>query len=709
MTAADFAARLQKSRPQGQGFEAQCPAHEDKRASLSVRDGDAGRVVVYCHAGCSVNAICAAVGLELRDLMPPRDPAPATRRWEIRTVAGELVATHHRQEPGKKIWWERAGRSGLQGLPLRDLPLYRSEDIPGFDRTRWVYLCEGEKACDALRALGVQALGTVTGASSCPSAAILATLQGLRVRLWPDNDDVGRTHMQRVAEGLRGVAAEVETFAPKGLPEHGDAVEWDAAEKRAGRSPVESLEQAASNEPKPAAPEPEPIEPGDDEPPPDNAPSGVVYAFPRYRRAPREWGLVYNDKGVLTAVFRNAVSILASDADWRDVLAWDAFRAGVVARAPLPCHAVDSPKEPTPTGTILAEEDYLRTALWLSRTYGPNFAPRLVMEAIMVVAQHQTEHPVRSYLEALRWDKTPRLAAWTSRYLGAADTDYNSDVGRWFLLSAVARIFEPGCKADVVLILEGPQGAGKSSALRTLAGVWFSDTPFELGSKDSFLVLRGRWIVELAELDSLSRAEANRAKAFFSSPIDVYRPPYGREVKEIPRQCVFAGSTNQTSYLRDETGGRRFWPVRCGPIQLAQLAKDRDQIWAEAVTRYRAKERWYPATEEEVRRCLEQQGERYQSDPWEDRIANYLTGRMSEAKKDGSAADLWASVDEILEFSLKLELAKAGQGEKNRVVAILKRCAWEPCGQRSRVLGGEKKRYRAHAPTAEAWKAIEPS
>ncbi len=156
---------------------------------------------------------------------------------------------------------------------------------------------------------------------------------------------------------------------------------------------------------------------------------------------------------------------------------------------------------------------------------------------------------------------------------------------RW-LRSAVARTFRPGARADCCLILEGPQGICKSTALRTLAGEYCTDERADLGSKDAAMQTRGVWTIELSELDGLSHSEVARIKAFMTRKTDRFRLPYGMRLVESPRQCVFAGTVNHSTYLRDETGGRRFWPITCGRIDVDELARDRDQLWAEAKERF---------------------------------------------------------------------------------------------------------------------------
>ena len=179
------------------------------------------------------------------------------------------------------------------------------------------------------------------------------------------------------------------------------------------------------------------------------------------------------------------------------------------------------------------------------------------------------------------------------------------------------------------MILEGAQGIRKSTALRTLAGEYFTDELADLGSKDAAMQTRGVWIIELSELDSLSHSEVARIKAFMSRTTDRFRPPYGMRLVESPRQCVFAGTVNHSTYLRDETGGRRFWPVACARIDVDALARDRDQLWAEAKARFDAGVVWWLETVELVQMAVDQQVDRYEGDPWEEVIAPWVESQAS--------------------------------------------------------------------------------
>ena len=381
----------------------------------------------------------------------------------------------------------------------------------------------------------------------------------------------------------------------------------------------------------------------------------------------------------------NVIIALSSDVVFAGVLAFDEFAQEIVVRQPLPW---DGPTQTFPRPW--EDADDVRTAEWL-QLRGVNVAPLVVGRAVGAVAREHRVHPVRDWLDHLRWDGIPRIQTWTSAYLGAEPTPFHHTIGALWMISAVARIFRPGVKADHMLILEGPQGARKSTALKVLAGeAWFTDELPELGSKDAALHMQGIWIVEIAELDAIGRAEVSRIKAFLTRTTDRFRPPYGRYTVEVPRQCVFAGTVNPDTYLRDETGNRRFWPLRCGTIDIAALARDRDQLWAEAVHRFREGAIWWIDDAAILAEATAAQEARYQADAWDARIDRWLTHDLRSVNRGHAGYENWqdeeferaepirdVSVGEILEGALGIEPARWARAEQMRVSAYLKANGWE--------------------------------
>jgi len=230
--------------------------------------------------------------------------------------------------------------------------------------------------------------------------------------------------------------------------------------------------------------------------------------------------------------------------------------------------------------------------------------------------------------------------------------------------------------------LEGAQGTLKSTALKTLGHPWFTDEIADLGSKDAAMQVRGVWIVEIAELDAMQKSEVSKVKAFISRSTDRYRPPYGRHVIEVARESVFAGMVNHDRYLKDETGGRRFWPVKCGFIDIASLKRDRDQLWAEAVARYRSGENWWLDSPELSLAAAEEQRERFDEDPWEPQIATWIEDRES------------VTIDQILHDCIMKPLKDCTQADKNRVGRVLRALNWV----RKRVQIGRGKRSLIFCP-----------
>jgi len=291
-------------------------------------------------------------------------------------------------------------------------------------------------------------------------------------------------------------------------------------------------------------------------------------------------------------------------------------------------------------------------------------------DAALRVAKENAINPPREFLSRLSWDGRPRLDSWLTYYLGADDqpAEYLAMVGAKWLIGAVSRVFDPGCKFDSVLILEGSQGLGKSMALRALATFggqdFFLDSVGDIRSKDTLMTMQGKLIVEIAELASFRKSENEEIKAFITRQVDEYRPPYGRTVVKRPRYFVLAGSTNEIEegYLTDDTGNRRYWPVKCKSIDAEAVERDAAQLWAEAVVRYQKGERTWLTSEEAVLSSHEQK-QRFMEDAWQERIGDLVK------------YDYIVRVDDVL-TKLEMKPKDINNMVKKRVKNSLRKLGW---------------------------------
>lgn len=366
----------------------------------------------------------------------------------------------------------------------------------------------------------------------------------------------------------------------------------------------------------------------------------------------------------------NALLAIRTDPALRDAFAQDLMLRAPILVTPLPGESAASFK-PRP----LRDTDVGITQEYLQRGGLAKLGKDAVHQAVDLRALECGFHPVREYLDKAQWDGQPRLKTWLAYYLGAEHSDYHSGIGQMFMVAMVARIFEPGCKADYMLVLEGPQGAMKSSACAVLGGEWFSDNLPEIrtAGKDVSQHINGKWLIEVSEMSALDRAEAAALKAFLTRNIERYRPSYGRKEAIEPRQCLFIGTTNKTAYLRDETGGRRFWPVKVGSIDLDALAHDRDQLFGEATHLYRRGIRWWPDADFEREHIMPEQDKRFDNDAWEEPIRSYLADvNITTAPPYGRKV----TVMQVGINALGIEKARLGKHDQNRLIAALERLGW---------------------------------
>lgn len=392
--------------------------------------------------------------------------------------------------------------------------------------------------------------------------------------------------------------------------------------------------------------------------------------------------LQFDADGVLRKTPANVALVLAydhefgPDANGIPCLAYDDLHQSPVWRRPPP----DTVGLPVPTGMILDHHiAYVRA--WLLSAARCDFSDEITTSGIIAGAHVHEFNPITEYLNSCTWDGVERLSSWLHTYLGTEPTPINADIGRWWLISAIARAFEPGCRVDHMLVLEGIQGIKKSTALQILGGPWYSSGVEDIRSKDGPQSLRGKWIVEIGELDALRGRELSTIKDFLSKTNDVYRPSFGRATITAPRRNVFAGSTNEDTYLHDATGARRFWPTKTGvahPIDVDALSRDRDQLFAEAVAAYRWGEPWWPSTKNQEK-LVEVQSKRYAEDAWTDEVHKYLT-RSRVGKMEPEVLRLeaeYATIGEVLSDCLYIPLDRFKRSDEMRIAAIFKRLGWE--------------------------------
>lgn len=321
-------------------------------------------------------------------------------------------------------------------------------------------------------------------------------------------------------------------------------------------------------------------------------------------------------------------------------------------------------------GAPIVDSELLNFKKYCVDVFNVEFSITMVDEVFRALAVKRKFNPVKDYLKALKWDGVSRLETWLEDFAGAIGPEaYVRAVSKKVLVAMVKRVFEPGCKFDHVLILEGIQGSGKSTLLNNLAAPWFSDEALNIGDKDAVLTMQGKWLIELGELSALSRAEIETMKAFITRRTDHIRAPYGRRVEEYPRQCIFIGSTNLEEYLKDETGNRRFWPIKCGAINFKGLAEMRDQLFAEAVAYYGLGEPVYLDGVESEELARIEQIRRGELDEWQSSVQELV--RILDLNLEGF---------EMREISKNMTIfgaEKLSMGDQKRIGKCLRNIGFE--------------------------------
>lgn len=363
-------------------------------------------------------------------------------------------------------------------------------------------------------------------------------------------------------------------------------------------------------------------------------------------------------QAVIKCRAHNLILIIENDPETRGRLRFDEFAQQI-----------------TDNGVAWTDARMIELKAWFERKWITDEVKTSVLrEAVDAVAERYRFNPVREWLAGLEWDMIERLPTFFSDYCGASLTPYTSAAARSLFVSAVARIFRPGCKVDTMICLEGNQGIGKSKLVQAVFGsTWHCEITEAPGGLDFYQNLRGKWVGEFSELSAMGKVDQTRVKQALTQTHDTYRASYARHSHTYPRQFVFIGNTNKHEYLQDETGARRYLPIACTEINVEAVEAIRDQLWAEAVTRFHAGEKWWdiPGAERE-------QYARYQQDVWEEKIADWLRGKLK------------VTVLEVMEECLALKTDRQGRSEQIRVGNILRRLNWLPHQGTTR---GDRRRF----------------
>lgn len=616
-------------------------------------------------------------------------------QWCYRDAAGQVLGYIYRfvtSDGGKEVlplsWCrhEVTGKGAWRWISFATpRPLYGLDRLA--DRPEaTVLVTEGEKCSDAA-ASELPDLVSVSwpGGSKAVDKADWLPLAGRKVMLWPDCDAQTHKHTQEVLPewsqpgwmAANKIAGILTTLGCKvwtvRIPAPGERNGgWDVADAIAEGLTGEALASWVRERLEPYDPPGEPA-PGKSAARKAGAGGGEecggdVADDAAQARSNWQRTLLYTQKGDLATCLSNVHDILLNSSEWQGVLGFDEFAARTNKRLPAPYFG----GEP---GEWTAADDS-RTAMWLTRKF--RFAPptALVAEAVETLALAYTYHPVRLWLRGLpKWDGIDRLESWLMDYVGVRDSAYARLVGKWFFVGMIARVMRPGVKFDYCLVLEGAQGKRKSTVASTLGGEWFGDTDLDLQNKDAMSALRGKLIYEFPEMGSVTRVESSKQKSFLSRQFDEFRPVYGRREIKLSRQCVFVGTTNEWEWNKDPTGGRRFWPVEVGEINIVALSAMREQLFAEALSRFEAGEKFWPDAEEQRTLFDPEQLAREQPESLIDALHDWVFCQVS----DFSLADAVMN-------GLKLDASKLTRDLTTRVGVALRKLGCERVERRNGMI-----------------------
>lgn len=470
-------------------------------------------------------------------------------------------------------------------------PLYNHHKISQFPN-KPVLVCEGEKAADAAEIItrGNYVCTTWPNGSKSYNKAKWDFLRDRKILIWPDADKPGKEAADEIAKKLVTIANEVKILNVDGQVEG-----WDADDAlKSGYSWDNFYEWA-----KPRA-QTININISDD--------GGIITGS--MLQLWDDIGIPKTASGMPIINTECVVKILNGVKDYKDLVWFDEFHEKIFTK--------------WRTGVLRewSSVDELNLCLEIQEKLAvKKMTEKVVKNAIIIMAHRDIRNEVRDWFDTLVWDKKPRIKNFFVDYFGAKSSDYVNCASKNWWVSMAARVYNPGCIMQNMVILKSGQGKFKSTALDIIAGQWYFSASDNIGSKDFLLSLHGKILVEIAELSAFTKADINTIKRVVSDRKDRFRPPYGEKTKDFHRRCVFVGTTNEDQPLKDHTGGRRFWPIDINIVNIPALKRDREQLFAEAIVCFKNGDKWHEMPEHETK-MIQEQNRQY--DEWEDVILQYI-------------------------------------------------------------------------------------
>ncbi len=575
-------------------------------------------------------------------------------------------------------------------------PLYGLDRLAS-NPNDWVLLVEGEKCADAPVDMLKGAVVSWPGGSKAIEKCDWSPLAGRKIYAWadcdaqreklskaekeagadplskpllPEHEQPGMKAMLRIKEKLLALDPATEfNLVDIPLPEVKPSG-WDVADAIDEGMDASALLSFILN----VRTQSEPAAKGEKQ---ESTPNSADAGGKKRERPDWYYYLLTKNNGEIVPCLANVVDILEKDERWKGVIGYDEFGQRVVKLKQPPYW-----NQKGDVGEWDAQDD-ARTAMWITKLYRFSASAAMVAEAVEVMARDNVINPPKDWLKSLKWDGVNRVDRWMLDFMGVKSTEYSRRVARWFFMGMVKRVFEPGCKFDYCLVLEGSQGRRKSSALAAIGGEWYGDTDLDLHSKDSLSALRGKMLYEFSELGSVAKAEATKQKSFLSRQVDEYRPVYGRREIRAPRQLIFSGTTNEWEWNKDPTGGRRFWPVSVEEeIDVEGLKQIREQLFAEAVVMVEQGLRYWPTSEEQAKLFDPEQLKRSIQESFVDALFDKVNDQIGEFSLHHAATE-WLKIDSAkltrdIQTRIGAALRQLGCTRKEKRTDTISRFWYEP-------------------------------